>query len=152
MTAIKDGRQPAPGRQRFHQQRMQIIIDDVARRLEIQRIHHLIIPIILVPVQILRLPAVARVVEEEGIVRLGVGDEPLHGGDHVGARGDLPRVARVVDEHDDVVLFVAEAVWRGQDGSVGVRGVCVMPCVPHKNLDMLVASLMHPFNSELVPL
>ena len=130
---------------------MQIIIDDMPRRLEIQRIHHLIMPIILVAVQILRLATMARVMEEERIVRFGVGDEPLHGGDHVGACGDLTRVACVIDEHDNVVLFVAEAVWRGQCGSVGARGVCAMHCVPHKNLDMLVASLMHPFNSELVP-
>lgn len=69
MTAIIGGRQPAPGRQRFHQHCMQIIFDDMSRHLEIQRIH-----------------------------------------DHVGPRGDLTRVARVVDEHDNVVLFVAKAV------------------------------------------
>lgn len=110
MTAIKDSSQPTPGRQRLDQQRMQIIIDQVARLLEIQRIDHLIVPIVLVPVQILGLAPVSRVVEEEGIVRLGTGDEPLHRGDHVGSSGDLTWVTGVVDEHDDVVLFVPETL------------------------------------------
>jgi hypothetical protein len=114
MTTVKDRRQPAPRRQRLDQQRMQIIIDDMPGRLEVQGINHFIVPIILVPVRILGLAAVARVVEEEGIVRLGARDEPLHGGDHVCSSGDLTRVAGVVDEHDDVVLLVPESLWEGR--------------------------------------
>jgi hypothetical protein len=89
---------------------MQIIIHNMPGSLEIQGINNLVIPIIFVPVQILCLSSVTRIVEEEGIVRFRTGDEPLHCGDHVGSRGDLSGVACVIDEHDDVVLFVPESV------------------------------------------
>lgn len=151
MTTVKDRRQPTTRRQRLDHQRMQIIIDDMPRRLEIQRINHLIIPVIFIPVQILRLASVSGIVEEEGIVRFGTGDEPLHCCDHVGSSRDLTRVAGVVDEHDDVVLFVPESVYHTTMSVKANRGLFDVRDVPHKNLDMLVASLMHPFNSELVP-
>lgn len=111
--------------------KLTIIIHDMSSRLEIQWINNLIVTIIFVPVQILRLSTVSRaatprqppdhtttrikagvldtmqeredtLVEEERIIRLGIGHKPLHGVDHIGSRRHLTGVPGVIREQDDI--------------------------------------------------
>lgn len=101
-----------------------LVVDNVALRLEVERVDDLIIPVILVSVQILRLTAVARaatmslgilrvrlpgrhaLVEEERVVGLGAVDEPSHGLNHVLPGRLCPRVRVVVRQHDDILRTV----------------------------------------------
>jgi hypothetical protein len=76
----------------------------MAVRFKIGWIDNLIVPIFLVTVLILRLTTVARVVEEERVVRTGIADEPLHGIHDIPLRRDLAGVGRVIREGDNVLL------------------------------------------------
>ena len=50
--------------------------------------------------------------EEQGIIRLRAIHKPVHRLDHICPSGDLPRISRVVGEHDDIFGAVIVAICR----------------------------------------
>lgn len=81
--------------------------------------------------------------EEESIVRLCTLHKPMHRLDHVGARGNLTRVAGIVSEHDDVFWLVSISLCPGISSACASSSAWNSD-LPIKNFCTLCASLMHP--------
>lgn len=106
MARVKDGRQPDARSERHHHERVHLVVDHLTGRSVIDRVDRLVVAVVLVAVPVGRLASVAGIVEEEGVVRLGAGDEPTHRLRDVGSRRLLTGVAGVVRQDDNVLLAV----------------------------------------------
>ena len=89
---------------------MHLVVNDVAGSAEVDRVDDLVVAVFFVTVQIRGLPAVAGVVEEEGVVGLGVFDQPVHGAQDVGLGRLGHGVVLVVGQDDHVFSGVPEAL------------------------------------------
>ena len=89
---------------------MQLVVDDVAGGAEVDGVDDFVVAVFFVAVEVGSLPAVAAIVEEEGVVGAGVFDEPVHGAEEVGFGGLGHGVLLVVGQDDHVFASVAEVL------------------------------------------
>ncbi|KAH3666180.1 hypothetical protein OGAPHI_004369 [Ogataea philodendri] len=92
---------------RSHHNVVHDVVDQRSRLLEVHRIDTIVKPIFFVSVLVLFLTTVSRVVEEQGVSRLSVFHQPLHGTDHVGLGWHLDQLSLVVCQHDNVLGLVS---------------------------------------------
>lgn len=84
------------------------IINNMATFLMIDRVDNFVITIDFVTILIFGLTTMSRIVEKQGIIRLGVLDKPAHGVQNIFSGRNLTVVLRIVSEHDNVFLSVAK--------------------------------------------
>ena len=89
---------------------MQFVVDDVAGGAEVDGVDDFVVAVFLVAVEVGSLPAVAAIVEEEGVVGAGVFDEPVHGAEEVGFGGLGHGVLLVVGQDDHIFAGIAEVL------------------------------------------
>lgn len=87
---------------------MHLVIHDMSGLPEVDRVDDFVVPILFVAVQILRLPAVTGVVEEERVVRPRIFYQPVHGSQDVLLRGLTHRVVLIICQAHHVLSLVAE--------------------------------------------
>lgn len=85
---------------------MHVIVHNVASDAVVQWVDDIVESIVLISIQIGSTTSVAREVDEQRIVRLGVLDEPLHGAYYVRLGGDAHRIPLVIGENDHVLTLV----------------------------------------------
>lgn len=124
VAAIEDGGQPRTFREWFHHDIVDFlklellckgcyVIHNMSGRLEIEGQNGLIKAILFIPIQILRLCAVAAVMQEEAVAGLGIVYQPLHPSDNIGTCGSAHGVLLVVGQdhrvrHCEAVILLDE--------------------------------------------
>jgi hypothetical protein len=79
------------------------VIDNMTSSLEIDRKNGLVKAIFFIAIEIFSLCAVATVMQEEAVAGLGIGDQPVHGADHIGFSRPTNRIGLVVCKSDDII-------------------------------------------------
>ena len=108
MAGIKDSGQAHAGLKALHHDPVHFVIHDVADHTKVDGINDFIIAVFFVTVKIGCLAAMAGVVEEQGIVRLGIFDKPMHGTENVLFGGLAHRVLLVVGQNNHIFSRVAK--------------------------------------------
>ncbi len=89
---------------------MHLVVDNVAGGAEVDWIYNLIVAVFFIAVEVGRLPAMAAVVEKEGVIGTGVFDKPVHGAEDVGFGGLGHGVLLVVGQDYHVFASIAEVL------------------------------------------
>lgn len=119
MARVEDGGQANTGSERLDDVKVDFVVDDVSCLLEVHRVDDFVVAVFFVAVDVFGLSAVARVVQEEGVVRLRASHEPLHCADHVRFRRVQWGVCGVVVGEDDHVFALVVVVLHQVLGEVG---------------------------------
>lgn len=107
---------------------MHIIVYDVPGSAVVEWVDHVIVTIVLVAIQIRGAAAVAGEVDKEGVMGLGVANEPLHCAHDVRLGRDAHRIALIVGEDDHVLSAVTKALVQ-EGGHIGDIVDAALECI-----------------------
>ena len=107
VTRVENRRETASGREGAYHYIVHLVVDDMAGLLEVDGVDDFVVSVVLVAVEVFGLPAVARVMEEQGVVGLRTLYQPPHRRDDIRMRRHLAGIACVIGEDDNVVGAVS---------------------------------------------